>query len=58
MSMRDVVAAAGCCRMTVYRDIAAGKLRSFKMGKKRCFLAADYEAWLASHGARVQGADS
>lgn len=50
LSLQEVAASTGLCRGTIYKAIAAGTLKSTKVGRRRLFKPADVEAWLTSHG--------
>jgi excisionase family DNA binding protein len=47
-SLKEVQAALGVCRTTVWAEIRSGRLRSKILGRRRLILAADLESYLAA----------
>ncbi len=45
-TIKEVVAAGGGCRSTVYEAIAAGKLKARKRGRSTVILAPDFTEYL------------
>ncbi len=45
-SMPDAVHYTGCTRTSLYEAIAAGRLRSYKVGRRRFMLREDLDAFI------------
>jgi len=48
-SIGDVVAATSISRSLVYEEIAAGRLKTTKVGARTIVIANDLRAWLDGH---------
>jgi excisionase family DNA binding protein len=49
ISIRDAVSIAGISRSLLYQEIAAGRLRSLRIGARRLLLLDDLRDWLTAH---------
>ncbi|EPY03230.1 helix-turn-helix domain-containing protein [Magnetospirillum fulvum] len=47
-SIRDALAAVGIGRSSLYSEIGAGRLKTFKIGSRTLIAAEDLESWLDS----------
>jgi len=48
ISIYDLVAETGLCRSTIYHEIAAGRLKTVKIGTRRMVRPRDRDTWLDS----------
>ena len=49
LSIRQACAVAGVSRSTLYEEIAAGRLKSIRIGARRLILVEDLRDWLRAH---------
>jgi excisionase family DNA binding protein len=49
LSIRQACAVAGVSRSTLYEEIAAGRLKSVRIGARRLILVEDLRDWLRAH---------
>lgn len=56
LSVEDTMRAAGLSRQTIYDEINAGRLRSFKVGHRRLISPAALAQWVSDAEARTMEA--
>jgi excisionase family DNA binding protein len=49
LTVPQLVERTGVSRTKVYAEIASGRLRSFRLGRRRLFKVSDVESWLDSY---------
>jgi excisionase family DNA binding protein len=55
LSIDEVSQATGLGRSTIYKEIAEGRLRTYKVGRRRLATPQAVEAWAKAHEARIAG---
>jgi excisionase family DNA binding protein len=53
LSIEEIVDATGLGRSSIYKEIAAGRLRTFKVGRRRFATPQALRQWAAAHEARA-----
>ena len=53
LTVRDIQQRSRCGKTAIFAELKAGRLRSFKIGKRRLVLEDDFCSWLAAHGAAI-----
>jgi len=53
LTVREVQRRSSRGKTAVFAELKTGRLQSFKMGKRRLVMEADFRAWLASYGAPI-----
>lgn len=51
ITVREVQKRSSRGKTIIFEELKSGRLRSFKMGRSRLVLEADFRSWLASYGA-------
>ena len=53
LSIDDIIIATGLGRTSVYNEIAAGRLRTYKVGRRRFATPEALRQWAAAHESRA-----
>ncbi len=53
LSIDEIIRSTGLGRSSIYKEIAAGRLRTYKVGRRRFATPAALQSWAAAHEARA-----